>query len=171
MSKIISQILEPGEKIIWEGNISRTLVGFQIFSIIVILTFLVIFFRSLTQSLLLVIIAFSALYFAYKLIQKFVLTDKRLIIKTGLIGADFRSIYFTEVRSADVRVDLIDKMFNIGTIRINIGLVASSGMTNKSMATAYIVLPHLDNPYFVYQKFQETLNEYKERLYSGKNKK
>lgn len=168
MSKIISQVLEPTEKIIWKGNISRTLIGFQIFISIAILTLLAIFFRPLTRSLLFVLIALNAFYFAYQLIQSFILTDRRLLIKTGLIGADFRSIYFTEVRSADVRVDLIDKIFNIGTISVNIGLIASSGTTNKSTAVSHIILPHLENPYFVYQKFQETLNSHKERLYSGK---
>lgn len=168
MSKVMSQVLEPGEKIIWEGNISRILIGFQIFITLIILTFLAIFFRPLTQSLLFVLVSLSALYFAYQLIQKFILTDRRLLIRTGLIGADFRSIYFTEVRSADVRVDLIDKIFNIGTLSVNIGLVASSGTTNKSTAVSHIILPHLENPYFVYQKFQETLNSHKERLYSGK---
>lgn len=165
MSKIISQVLEPTEKIIWKGNISRTLIGFQIFISIAILTLLAIFFRPLTRSSLFVLVALNALYFAYQLIQSFILTDRRLLIKTGLIGADFRSIYFTEVRSADVRVDLVDKIFNIGTISINIGLIVSN---NKSASTTQIVLPHLENPYFVYQKFQETLNSHQERLYSGR---
>jgi len=168
MSKVISQVLEPGEKIVWEGEISRALIGFQIFIAAIIIILLAIFFRSLTQSVLLVLLSFSAIYFTYRLIKKFILTDKRLLIRTGLIGADFRSIYFTEVRSADVRVDLIDKIFNIGTISVNIGLIASGGVNNKSTATTKIILPHLDAPYFVYQKFQETLNAHKERLYSGK---
>lgn len=165
MSKVISQVLEPGEKIIWEGKISRTLLGFQVFSVIIIFTLLIIFFRSLTQSLLLVLVAFTTLYFAYQLIQKFILTDRRLLIKTGLIGADFRSVYFTEVRSTDVKVDLVDKIFNIGTIALNIG---PSILGKKLTVASHITLPHLDNPYLAYQKLQETLNSYKEHLYSGK---
>ena len=168
MAKVISQVLEKEEKIIWEGNISRTFLGWQIFMTALVLAFLVIFFRSLTQSLFMVLLAGAALNFAYQLIQKFILTDRRLLIKTGLIGADFRSVYFTEVRSADVRVDLIDKIFNIGTISVNIGSVVNNNPEGKSDKAGYIKLAHLDDPYYAYQKFQETLNSYKEKLYSGK---
>lgn len=168
MAKVISQVLEKEEKIIWEGNISRTFLGWQIFMTALVLAFLVIFFRSLTQSLFMVLLAGAALNFAYQLIQKFILTDRRLLIKTGLIGADFRSVYFTEVRSADVRVDLIDKIFNIGTISVNIGSIVTNNPEGKSDKAGCIKLAHLDGPYYAYQKFQETLNSYKEKLYSGK---
>lgn len=164
MSKIISQILEKEEKIIWEGNISRTFLGFQIFMTIAVLALLAIFLRSLTQSLFLVLLSGSALFFVYQLIQKFILTDRRLLIKTGLIGDDFRSVYFTEVRSADVRVDLIDKIFNIGTISVNIGPTPSNKTNDKSGDAGHIKLTCLDNPYYAYQKFQEALNSYQERL-------
>ena len=49
MAKVISQVLEKEEKIIWEGNISRTFLGWQIFMTALVLAFLVIFFRSLTK--------------------------------------------------------------------------------------------------------------------------
>lgn len=157
MSKKIEQILEKDEKILWQGGISRALLGFEIFILFLFLILLV--YWQISWSFVLILLFAAVIYFAYQLIKEFLLTNKRLILKSGLIGTDFKSVYFNEIKSIDLRVDLIDKIFSIGTININIGLI-SSGVNIK--------LNHLDDCYLAYQKIQEISSDYKERIYAGK---
>lgn len=157
MSKKIEQILEKDEKILWQGGISRALLGFEIFILFLFLILLV--YWQISWSFVLILLFAAVIYFAYQLIKEFLLTNKRLILKSGLIGTDFKSVYFNEIKSIDLRVDLIDKIFSIGTININIGLI-SSGVNIK--------LNHLDDCYLAYQKMQEISSDYKERIYAGK---
>lgn len=157
MSKKIEQILEKDEKILWQGGISRALLGFEIFILFLFLILLV--YWQISWSFVLILLFAAVIYFAYQLIKEFLLTNKRLILKSGLIGTDFKSVYFNEIKSIDLRVDLIDKVFSIGTININTGLI-SSGVNIK--------LNHLDDCYLAYQKMQEISSDYKERLYAGK---
>lgn len=157
MSKKIEQILEKDEKILWQGGISRALLGFEIFILFLFLILLV--YWQISWSFVLILLFAAVIYFAYQLIKEFLLTNKRLILKSGLIGTDFKSVYFNEIKSIDLRVDLIDKIFSIGTININVGLI-SSGVNIK--------LNHLDDCYLAYQKMQEISSDYKERIYAGK---
>ncbi len=157
MSKKIEQILETDEKILWQGGISRALLGFEVFVFFLFLALLV--YWQISWSFVLILLFATSIYFAYQLVKEFLLTSKRLILKSGLIGTDFKSVYFNEIKSIDLRVDLIDKVFSIGTININTGLI-SSGVNIK--------LNHLDDCYLAYQKMQEISSDYKERLYAGK---
>lgn len=51
----------------------------------------------------------------YKNIE-YVFTNKRIIIRSGLIGVDFKSIYYEEVQSVTVKVGLIDRIFKVGDV-------------------------------------------------------
>lgn len=50
---------------------------------------------------------------------EYAVTDKRVIIRSGMIGIDFKFINYTEIDSVNVKVGLIDKIFNVGDIYIN----------------------------------------------------
>jgi len=166
MSKKIEQILEKDEKILWQGGISRALLGFEIFILFLFLILLV--YWQISWSFVLILLFAAVIYFAYQLIKEFFLTNKRLVLKSGLIGTDFKSVYFNEIKSIDLRVDLIDKIFSIGTINVNIGLASSGGKAINSSHLSIIKLNHLDDCYLAYQKMQEISSDYKERLYAGK---
>ena len=49
---------------------------------------------------------------------KYVLTDKRIIIRSGLIGIDFKIFYYSEIDSIDVKVGLLDRIFKVGDLYI-----------------------------------------------------
>ena len=86
-------------------------------------------------------------------------------MKSGLIGTDFRSLYFTEIRSANVNVGLIGKIFSTGTIAIDTGQM----VTNKNGTfPKNDYLSDIDAPYDVYRYFQEALSGRQEGLYSGR---
>lgn len=50
---------------------------------------------------------------------EYAITDRRIIIRSGVIGIDFKFINYTEVDSVNVKVGLIDKIFKVGDIYIN----------------------------------------------------
>ena len=50
---------------------------------------------------------------------EYAITDKRIIIRSGMVGIDFKFINYTEIDSVNVKVGLIDKMFRVGDIYIN----------------------------------------------------
>jgi hypothetical protein len=106
-------------------------------------------------------------------VKIYVITNKRVLIKSGLIGTDFNSIYFTQIRTANVNVGLADKIFSVGTINIDTGRIetVSSGNGNNTqnrIQTAYDKLLHISKPYEVYKYFQTTLTNREESLYSGR---
>lgn len=49
---------------------------------------------------------------------EYAFTNKRIIIRTGAIGVDFRNIYYSDIVSVNVRVGIIDKMYKVGDIYI-----------------------------------------------------
>lgn len=193
MDKEISHILVPQEKLSWEGKINR-----KVLSIYFALTIIMIIIASLaffsTQSTvtfisednnrsisgafigsLFLLVSFSIAFIGFlsNYVKSYALTDKRVIVKSGLIGTDFNSIYFTEIKSVNVNVGLIGKIFSVGTINIDtgkVGTVASGSGENRQTRTqtSYDKLLFVDTPYEVYKLLQIALTERQESLYSGR---
>ena len=82
----------------------------------------------------------------YKNIE-YVLTNKRIIVKSGLI-VDIKNIYYSEVESVNVKVGLVDNMFKVGDIYIK----------SKLGATAIM---DIDRPYIVMNQIQQIVNDIK----------
>lgn len=193
MNRNIKKVLESDERVEWKGVISRKILFLKFiggFLGISFISFLFYFNNSLNSmgeemsmsfingrnlgilifiaGLFLVLISFIVDY-----IKAYLITNKRLLVKSGLIGTDFNSIYFTQVRSVSVKVDLIDKIFSVGTISIDTGKIEtietiSNGEKITKTKTYYDKLYHLDRPYEAYKYFQEALSDREEGLYSGR---
>ena len=78
--------------------------------------------------------------------MEYVFTDKRVIVRSGVIGIDFKSLYYNEVESVNVKVGWTDKIFKVGDIYINA----------KSSAA---VLYDLHNPYNLGSKLQQVVQD------------
>ena len=65
---------------------------------------------------------------------EYAITDKRIIIRSGFIGIDFKFINYSEIDSVNVKVGIIDRIFHVGDIYVNSNV--NSG-----------VLWDVDNPY------------------------
>ena len=74
--------------------------------------------------------------------MEYAITDKRIIIRSGMIGIDFKFINYTEIDSVNVKVGLIDKIFHVGDIYINASV--NSG-----------VLWDIDDPYRIGNALQK----------------
>ncbi|MGN0960568.1 MAG: PH domain-containing protein [Christensenellales bacterium] len=81
-------------------------------------------------------------------------TNKRILIRTGVIGVDYKCLDLKSIGAMDVYVSLLDKIVgkNTGTLRFG---SMSSPITNG--ATSYM-FAHITSPYEVYKR----LKEYKE---------
>lgn len=196
----INNILEQKENVVWQGVINRKVIGFVfIFTIIITLIISGVLFSmetinytsngqpKQTSGALIggIILAIGLLisvstYFMNKVIE-YAITKKRVIIKSGLIGTDFKSIYFDQIQNVIVDVGIIGKVFNVGTIKIDTGKTdtySTGGGSNRGQGgfrsnsvrtrTMYDFLKHIDQPYEVYKYFQSSLSNRKESLYSGR---
>ncbi len=79
---------------------------------------------------------------------EYAFTDKRIIIKSGIIGIDFKSIYYSEIDSVNLKVGLIDRMLGVGDIYIN------------SISKANVLFD-LENPYFISERLQKIVVDIK----------
>jgi len=112
-----------------------------------VLIFIIIFFAF---HLMPVWIWLSKIFTAsreYKNLE-YAFTNKRIIIKSGIIGIDFQNIYYSEIESVNLKVGLVDKIFKVGDIYIK------GNSTSK-------VLFDISEPYFITQKLQEIVIDIK----------
>ena len=79
---------------------------------------------------------------------EYAITDRRIIVKSGIIGIDFKSLTFPEIENVNVKVGLIDKMCKVGDIYIN---------ASKNS----VVLYDLENPYSLGKKLQKIVIDVK----------
>ena len=83
---------------------------------------------------------------------EYAFTDKRIIIRSGFIGIDFKNIYYTEVSSVNVKVGIIDRILKVGDVYI------------KAVDSAS-VLYDIKNPYQITAKLQKITMDIKTDVY------
>ena len=90
-------------------------------------------------------------YVEHKNIE-YVFTDKRILIRSGMIGIDFKSMFYSEVESVSARVGLLERMFKVGDIYI--------------LATSQkAVLQDIPNPYFILNRLKKITLDIKTDIY------
>ena len=187
MDPDINNILESNEKVVWQGIVNRKVLV-TILIMFLAVTFIIggIVFAQQTINytfneqpkqisgsivgiaIILIGLLISLLSFFSNIVKNYAVTQKRVIIKSGLIGTDFKSIYFDKIKNIIVDVGLIGKIFSVGSVKIDIGKTETystgGGRTSRGYSqgqvrtrTMYDVLKHIDNPYEVYKYLQKTL--------------
>lgn len=170
----VKDILEPDEQLLWEGKPKRQAFllnsFFKMFPIAIIwLIFdvgFIVAFVSVSGSLSPFILIFLIVFFGFHLFPvwmwisnvltanrqhknlEYAFTNKRIIVKSGIIGIDFKNIYYSEISSVNLKVGIIDRIMKVGDIYI------------KSLESA-TVLYDLENPYFITQKLQKIVVDIK----------
>lgn len=194
MQPHIATILDSTEAVKWQGQVNRKVLNtsLTIGLVIAIGIGVALFFKetiTYTQngvekqfsgSLAGIIVAslgsiLTVLSYVSDRIKEYAITQKRIIIKSGIIGTDFKSINFDQIREAIIDVGLIGKIFGVGSIKIDTGKTetySSGGNKNNRGAirtrTMFDTLKHIDAPYETYKIIQGTLDNRKESLYSGR---
>lgn len=87
----------------------------------------------------------------YKNIE-YAFTEKRIIIRSGLIGVDFKTFYYSNISGVNVKVGLIEKMFKVGDIYV------------KS-DTQSAVLDDIEHPYEYLSRLQKITLDIKADIY------
>lgn len=75
-------------------------------------------------------------------------TNKRLMMRSGFWGTDFKALDYDRITEIDVNVNPIENMLGVGTIR------AFSGSTNNRGARIYDYFIGVDNPYEVFKSIK-----------------
>lgn len=95
----------------------------------------------------------SPLFFAlsYKYIY-YVITDKRVIMQSGIIGRDFQHVDYDKMTDMGVSVGILDKLLgkNAGSISLVTGAVAVGG-ESPHVQKLGIFLSHITDPYKVFE--------------------
>ena len=198
MSHYIDNILEKSEQKKWEGKINRkVMVTGLIFGLIIVIGISSFFFAKETINytsngtpkqisgfligigILIIGLLIVILNFFSNFVVEYAITNKRVIIKSGLIGTDYKSIYFEQINQVVIDVGLIGKIFGTGNLKIDTGKTEtySSGSgtrvgkvqyQNIRTRTMYDILKNIDNPYDVYGIIQPSVTGRRESLCSGR---
>ena len=111
-----------------------------------------------TIFLIIVLLLSSSSFFRYAK-TGYCITNKRIIISSGFIGIDFKSLNISSITGVDVQVDALDKMVkpNTGTIYFSSPSIVntSNKRNNGNVAFAFACI---DNPYDVYKEIKEIIS-------------
>lgn len=88
------------------------------------------------------------------------ITNKRVLIRTGFIGVDYKSLDFTMLSAITVNVNWIDKIINKNTGSIAFGSMASPITNNTAAKFAF---GYIENPYETYKEIKTIIDEHKEK--------
>jgi uncharacterized membrane protein YdbT with pleckstrin-like domain len=189
MDSVLNSMIEKDEKILWSGRgdlmstIMHTIGFIAIFVAIGSLLYFVFGnleggtcrimgkirpveeCNAMARNISLIFFGIAALipiltYFGFKATE-YAISDKRFILKSGMIGADIRSVYYNEIRSIYVVVGLVGKIFSTGTIKIDTGRTKSYKKNDRSV-TQYDKINNIKNPYEVYKILQNNIADSKE---------
>ena len=117
------------------GFMIAIIIGFFIFHLIPVWLYLANIFKRVA---------------GYKNIS-YAFTDKRIIVRSGIVGIDFKFIYYSDIDSVNVKVGIFDRMFKVGDIYI----------LSKTQA---ILVEDIVKPYLYADKIQEIVRDLKADL-------
>lgn len=118
-----------------------------------------IIFLVISAPILLVCILTTIGYIVRYKRALFVVTNKRLIIRSGFIGVDYKSIELKYVGLVNVRVDFLDKLSGgkTGTITFaSAAIPMTNGQNNTNGAFCFACV---ENPYEVYKQVKSFIPE------------
>jgi uncharacterized membrane protein YdbT with pleckstrin-like domain len=172
--KEIDKILGAREKVLWEGNPKFLPYIFSslIFSIFILITMLIVFLPLSRGGL---IFLYSPLFWGgmlfmvgfplyslllYKHIH-YAITNKRVIMQTGLIGRDFKMVDFDKITNAEVNVGLIDKLVGNSSGTISISTAGTFVHTKRGAKARPYALIRIADPYKVFKFFKKVSHDIK----------
>lgn len=164
----IKDLLEKDEKVIWQAKpVKKAFIWNQI---IVLLPMILIYILMLVAMILvmvltdpptpvLIIMPIFMAFFSIPLIffivravlavkqwklTEYAITDKRVLIKSGLFASGFASVYYHEIKAVSVHVGLIDKWCHVGDV-----IITSAGLGGNCS------ILDISDHYEVYQKLEK----------------
>lgn len=97
------------------------------------------------------LLSFLSKIFSYSN-TSYAFTNKRVMVRTGFIGTDFKIIDYDKISDIQVTVNFVERAFNVGTVRFFSGRTESNdGITSKF----YDRWEAIDNPYEVFKQLKK----------------
>lgn len=93
-------------------------------------------------------------------------TDRRIVIRSGIFGIDYKSLDMDMIGAVNVNVSLIDKVVRKNTGTLTYGSMASPMIAEKG-GSAYR-FSHIVNPYETYKEIKAVIEEYKNNKENNK---
>ena len=91
------------------------------------------------------IFAFSNTAYSY--------SNKRVMMRTGFIGTDFKTIDYDKISDIEVTVNVIERMYNVGTIRYFSGRTQTDEGNTTKLYDCWFAI---ENPYEVFKLVKQT---------------
>lgn len=168
----IPQILEPKEKVIYDGKpkYAPYITG-AIFGNLIAVVIIGIFIGAFLKSILFAVVAGIIIFILGIIISNmaytrthYAITNKRAIIQSGIIGRDFKSIDYDRMQNVSVDVGILGVIFKVGSIKIFTGEMETVGGKQPRIQAKYDEFNHVVSPYEVLKKLQTHLSVRKEEL-------
>lgn len=172
----LERMLMPDESIIWRGtpkksayviNASMKMAPIAIIWLLFDGTFIFSFFSAgqMARGMMLMIIPFFFLHLMPVWIwlfnvltaskrwknTEYAVTNKRVLIRNGLVGYQYESIYYTDIANVSLRVGMIDKMLGVGDIHL-----LTRGIGVNGSKTSPVILD-IEDPQRVFSMVQSTV--------------
>ena len=80
-------------------------------------------------------------------------SNKRVMMRTGFIGTDFKTIDYDKISDIEVNVNVIERVFNVGTVRFFSGRTKSE---EDSISKLYDSWISINNPYEIFKMVKQT---------------
>ncbi len=93
-------------------------------------------------------------FLSYKYVY-YVITDKRVIFQSGLIGRDFKMVDYNQISNAEVNIGIIDKLFGNGSGSILISTAGTFVQGRYGPVSRPYSMMNIPNPYEVFKFFKE----------------
>lgn len=106
----------------------------------------------------------SLINFFWQFAKEYIVTSKRVIIKSGLIRTNYKSIYFNQIKGVLKKSGWIGRMFGFGTIKIDTGRMNffHSTWSTRETSIQWDYLTYIDKPDEMYQYINFTVTKAKE---------
>ena len=80
-------------------------------------------------------------------------SDKRVMMRSGFIGTDFKIIDYDKISDIEVTVSVVEKIYNVGTIKFFSGRTQTDDGNTIKLYDSWIAI---ENPYEVFKMVKQT---------------
>jgi len=83
---------------------------------------------------------------------RYAVTNKRLMLRSGIWGIDFKSLDYDRISNLEVNVNPLEKLFNVGSIRAYTGETVVTRNSSRSVFNEFISIA---DPYEVFKQIKQ----------------
>lgn len=116
--------------------------------------------EGLSGNSFLLFTAIPVVFFLWSFLQKllsysntsYAFTNKRVMVRTGFVGTDFKSIDYDKISDIEVTVNAIERAFNVGTIKFFSGRTQTDDGVTTKLYDRWEAIP---NVYEIFKKVKQ----------------